>query len=384
MIPKESQIHTYDYILPKRYIADSAAHPAESAKMLSFCRDSGEIQHEYFSDFPAKLGENSLLFLNDTRVIPSRVHFLDTKFITSGSEKIRSGEIFFLETLSPKVFKAMIFPGKYFKEGTRIEFPGYTIEVKSCIPEGRILEIIHGKDISHFLQEFGKLPLPPYVEYTDEKAKDYQTSFAKHDGSLAAPTASLHFSPSLMEQIYKSGAEVRFLTLHVGLGTFIGMKTEDIREHAMHPEYFSLPLRTFSEIAIAKTASKRIIAVGTTVIRTLESLAYAWSCVRERFLLDTDTLNFWDDITKDIKTNPFVSDVQVSDSEVSGHTKLFITPGFRFRVVSEIVTNFHLPKSTLIVLVSAFAGIEETKRIYEAALSGNYRFYSFGDGMWVK
>lgn len=162
------------------------------------------------------------------------------------------------------------------------------------------------------------------------------------------------------------------------------MKTDDIRDHVMHPEYFSIPLRTFSEIAAAKVSGKRIIAVGTTMIRTLESLAYAWPSVRERFLLDTPTLDFWDNETQDIKTNPYVSDVLASELEVSGHTKLFITPGFRFRVVSEIVTNFHLPKSTLMVLISAFAGIDTVKDIYKTALKGEYRFYSFGDGMWIR
>lgn len=286
MIPKEYDISTYDYILPDDRIAEVASHPPESAKMLCFHRATKSISHEHFSDFPSKFSEDSLIFLNDTRVIPSRVHFENISFWYEGTEKKKNGEIFFLEMMTATQmteysfkegdFRAMVFPGKAFKVGTRIAFSDFAIEVVGIVSEGRILRIVSGGSVQEFLAKYGKLPLPPYIEYSDEKAKDYQTDFAQKDGSLAAPTASLHFSKALLEKIYSSGAEVNFLTLHVGLGTFMGMKAEDIREHVMHGEYFEVPLRIFAKIAAARTSGKRIIGVGTTVIRTLESLAYLW------------------------------------------------------------------------------------------------------------
>lgn len=294
-------------------------------------------------------------------------------------------------------FEALVFPGAAFSVGSKIELGNFTLEVESKVPDGRVLKLLSGGSIQDFLSAHGKLPLPPYVEYSDEKALDYQTEFGKKEGSLAAPTASLHFTEALISKIRAKGSSARFLTLHVGLGTFKPVRVADIREHDMHPEYFEIPLSVFTDVVMAKTSGKKVVGVGTTVIRTLESLAYVWRDLNDSeewasessakdFLsgLDEDVRNFWNAAASDLDAayRP-VEIFSVSASGISGTTKLFLMPGSRFRAVDEIVTNFHLPESTLLVLVSAFAGMEKARAAYEHALSYGYRFYSFGDGMWI-
>lgn len=285
-------LSTYRYHLPDDRIAQTASHPPESAKMLSFLREAddssngSDFQDFRFSDLPGLALDGRLFFFNDTRVIPSRVAFSSASFTNKdGFRREKEGEIFFLRELghgedpSPQYaprFEALVFPGAAFSVGSRIELGNFVLEVESKIPDGRVLKIVSGGSIHDFLHSHGKLPLPPYVEYSDEKASDYQTEFGKKEGSLAAPTASLHFTESLISKLRENGSSARFLTLHVGLGTFKPVRVADIREHEMHPEYFEVPASAFSDVATAKAEGKKVVGVGTTVIRTLESLPYVW------------------------------------------------------------------------------------------------------------
>lgn len=279
--------------------------------MLSFLREAddasngGGFQDFRFSDLPGLALDGRLFFFNDTRVIPSRVAFSSASFTNKdGFRREKEGEIFFLrelghgedpsatannpQTLGSRTFaatdfshavprfEALVFPGAAFSVGSTIELGNFVLEVESKIPDGRVLKVVSGGSIHDFLHAHGKLPLPPYVEYSDEKASDYQTEFGKKEGSLAAPTASLHFTESLISKLRENGSSARFLTLHVGLGTFKPVRVADIREHEMHPEYFEVPASAFSDVATAKADGKKVVGVGTTVIRTLESLPYVW------------------------------------------------------------------------------------------------------------
>lgn len=414
--------------------------------------NSGVFEDLRFSDLPELAGAGRLFVFNDTRVIPSRVAFSGAVFTNrDGFRREKAGEIFFLreipgekggvsegeadsrepsaaannpqaglgigsvppaalrdavgpepiprprtfaatvrENPSQPRFEALVFPGAAFSVGSTIELGDFTLEVESKVPDGRILRIVSGGSVHDFLSRHGKLPLPPYVEYSDEKARDYQTDFAKKEGSLAAPTASLHFTEALISKIREKGSTARFLTLHVGLGTFQPVRVEDIREHEMHPERFEVPHSIFSDVVSAKSEGKKVVGVGTTVIRTLESLPYVWRELRRRagsgdaacaeFLgsFSEEASDFWNLAADALDPEYAPAEVDpVSESGISGATRLFLMPGSRFHVVDEIVTNFHLPESTLLVLVSAFAGMEKARAAYEHALSKDYRFYSF-------
>lgn len=392
-------LSSYAFHLPDDRIAQTAAHPPESAKMLVFDRSPDLSEAAFldrsFDDLPSLAGSDRLFVFNDTRVIPSRVAFRNAAFTNrEGFRREKAGEIFFLKESSEGRFEALVFPGAAFSVGSVVEIGDFRISVESKIPDGRVLRILSGGTVHEFLARYGRLPLPPYVEYSDEKARDYQTAFAKNDGSLAAPTASLHFTESLLSRIRERGSSAKFLTLHVGLGTFKPMKADDIRDHVMHPEYFEVPASVFADVAQAKIAGKRVVGVGTTVIRTLESLPFVWRDLAAgpdgafsefRSGLPEDVRAFWDGISAHAKEGYFPGErLSASPTGISGETVLFLMPGSEFLVVDEIVTNFHLPESTLFVLVSAFAGMEKARAAYDRALSGNYRFYSFGDGMWIR
>ena len=250
--------------------------------------------------------------------------------------------------------------------------------------------------MNDLLAAHGALPLPPYIEYNSEKEVDYQTSFAEKDGSVAAPTASLHFTSELMGKI---GNQKEYITLHVGLGTFKGIDTTDIREYAIHSEVVEIPMGIFETISELKQAWKRIVAVGTTACRTLESLPSLWRIldtdIQNQF--DANIRNYWNTLIQDLEENTWVQDIvpikantSYSDSEIiqkqeiTFSTSIYITPGYTFRVIDDLITNFHIPESSLLVLVSALVGYEATMDIYEKAIDKQYRFYSFGDGMYIR
>ncbi len=251
--------------------------------------------------------------------------------------------------------------------------------------------------MNDLLAAHGALPLPPYIEYSSEKEADYQTSFAEKDGSVAAPTASLHFTSELMDKIKN---QKEYLTLHVGLGTFKGIDTTDIRAYAIHSEAIEIPLDIFATITTLRQEKKRIVAVGTTACRTLESLPSLWRALDLDIQnsIDANIRDYWNTLIEDLEENDWIDDIILNNtntpysdsgiscdlSEISFSTSIYITPGYRFHIVDDLITNFHIPESSLLVLVSAFLGYEATMDIYERAIAGKYRFYSFGDGMYIR
>jgi len=334
----------FDYNLPEELIAQKPIEPRNFSRLMVLDPAEKRISHEHFYNLQKFLSEGDTLIFNDTRVIPARL--IGKK---STGAKV---EIFLLRRLDTVTWESLARPGKKVLEGTEIFFG----EELSCEVigrtnfGGRIVRFKFAGVFEEILDRLGETPLPPYIHEKLSDAERYQTVYNRERGSAAAPTAGLHFTTEQMQELKNFGVNLGFVTLHVGLGTFRPVQVEEIESHEMHEEFFTVPQETADLICATKLAGKKIIAVGTTSVRTLESAA-----------ID----NF---------------SVKVG----SGATKIFIYPGYKFKVVDALITNFHLPKSTLIMLVSAFAGKDFTLQAYRAAVKSRYRFFSFGDAMFIK
>lgn len=334
----------FDYALPEELIAQKPIEPRNASRLMVLNPATREILHEHFYDLRKFLTAGDALIFNDTRVIPAR---LIGRRATGGRV-----EIFLLRRLDNVTWETLVKPGRKVLEGAEIFFS----EDLSCKVigrtdfGGRIVEFKFVGVFEEILDRLGETPLPPYIHEKLDDTERYQTVYNRVRGSAAAPTAGLHFTAEQMTELENSGVKLGFVTLHVGLGTFRPVQAENIEEHEMHEEFYTVPEETAALIRETKLAGKKVIAVGTTSIRTLESAA-----------LD----NF---------------SVKVG----SGSTKIFIYPGYEFKIVDALITNFHLPKSTLIMLVSAFAGREFILEAYRAAVEERYRFFSFGDAMFIR
>ncbi|OMH39893.1 tRNA preQ1(34) S-adenosylmethionine ribosyltransferase-isomerase QueA [Desulfurobacterium indicum] len=339
------KVSLFNYELPKNLIAKFPVEPRDSAKLLLLNRKTGEIEHKIFRDIKNYLKPGDVLVINNTKVIPAR---LLGKFFTGGKV-----EIFLTRQIEKDIWEAIGKPGKRLKPGKKVIFDNeLSCEILKIEDEGkRIIRFHSPKSTLEKIYEIGHVPLPPYIEREDtEKDKEeYQTVFAKEEGAVAAPTAGLHFTEELLKQLKEKGIIIKEITLHVGLGTFRPVKVNEVEKHKMHYESFKIPQDTAKEIEKAKSEGRRVIAVGTTVVRTLES--------------------------------GFEKGGKVKILE--GSTNLFIYPGYNFKVVDAIITNFHLPKSTLLMLVCAFAGREKVLNAYKEAVKHGYRFYSYGDAMFI-
>ncbi|AEH51155.1 tRNA preQ1(34) S-adenosylmethionine ribosyltransferase-isomerase QueA [Pseudothermotoga thermarum] len=327
------KLSNFDYHLPEELIAQHPVEPRDSSRLMVVNRKTKTFEHRIFRDIVEYLYPKDLLVLNNTRVIPARL------FAFKNNAKI---EVFLVEKVKTSLWKCMVKPGKKVKVGDILDFEGFQGKCIDRLPDGlRLIEFNANDDeiLSH-----GHTPLPPYVK-TNVEMERYQTVYAKYNGSVAAPTAGLHFTESLLENIKSKGVKVVELTLHVSVGTFRPVKTEDITKHTIYPEYYSIPDEVVQEINNTKLNGGRVIAVGTTVVRALETYA----------------------LTK----------------QTAGKTDLFIYPPFEFKIVDCLVTNFHLPKSTLLMLVVAFAGYDLIMNAYQEAIKLRYRFYSFGDAMLI-
>lgn len=330
----------FDYHLPESSIGQTPAEPRDSSRLLVLHRDTGDVEHRIFRDVGLILQHNDLLILNQTRVIPARIFARKT---TGGRV-----ELLLLRRRDDWTWEALV-GGK----GLRI---GKNVQVEDG-PTAQIIEELEGSErvirfsepIEPYFAKVGNVPLPPYIHEKLEDPERYQTVYAKEPGSAAAPTAGLHFTPRLLEELQVKGVRVTYVTLHVGLDTFAPVNEDDPEEHKIHSEWCELPQETADLINQTKQSGGRVVAVGTTSVRTLESAA---------------------------------SD-QATVSSFSGPTSLYILPGYQFKVVDVMITNFHLPKSTLLMLVSAFAGREKILETYETAVGEGYRFYSFGDAMLI-
>jgi len=331
------RIEDFDYYLPEELIAQEPVYPRDHCRLMVVYPD-GRLEHRYFYNLPEYLEPGDVLVLNNTKVRPYRLR--GTK--TTGA----SIEVLLTKRLSDNVWEALVNPARRLHLGTEVLFDKglrcKTIQVR----EGgwRVLEF--NEPVESYLDELGEIPLPPYIR-KKVKAEDYQTIFAKVNGSVAAPTAGLHFTEELLERIKEKGVDILYVTLHVGPGTFLPVRVEDIEKHYVLPEEIEVTEETAEVINRAKEIGKKVIAVGTTVVRTLETVAEENGRVKS----------------------------------YKGKTDLYIYPGYRFKVVDRLVTNFHLPKSSLIILVSAFRSRELIMKAYEEAIRLRYRFYSLGDAM---
>ncbi len=339
------QLSDFDYHLPDELIAQEPLEPRDASKLMVLDRGQNKIDHKKFRDLLDYLKAGDTLVLNNTRVIPARLY----GFKEDTGAKV---EIVLLSRHTTTRWEALVKPGKKIRPGTKIIFGDGKLKataIESTEVGGRILDFEYQGVFEEVLDELGEMPLPPYITKELEDKNRYQTVYAKTEGSAAAPTAGLHFTEELLEQIKGIGVNVVYVMLHVGLGTFRPVKVENIEEHKMHAEYFEIDAKTAQVINETKSRGGKVIAVGTTSIRTLETAA-----------------------TEDGTVN-----------ECSGWTDIFIYPGYKFKVVDRIITNFHLPKSTLLMLISAFYDRDEIMKAYNVAVEEKYRFFSFGDAMLI-
>lgn len=341
----------YDYELPKELIAQDPAEPRDSSRLMVVRRGDGTVEDRIFRDIVEYLHPGDLLVLNDTRVLPARVEGVKK----SSAEQGARVEIFFLNPGSaPNEWTALVRPGRKLPEGAKVAFSADTEVTVGARLEDGLRTLIFAKDADPLaiIHKFGKTPLPHYITETHAEPERYQTVYAKADkeNSVAAPTAGLHFTPELLQKLEDRGVPHVFVTLRVGLGTFRPVKAENIADHIMHEEFCEIPPETAAAINAAKERGGRVVAVGTTVVRTLESFAQRWG-----------------------KIVPGALD-----------TRLFISPGFEFKVIDALITNFHLPMSTLLMLVSAFGGYDTMMSAYNEAVRKRYRFFSFGDSMFIE
>lgn len=340
-------VDLYDFELPEYLIAQTPLLDRSSSRLLTLDKQSGDIRHQTFADIIDYLNPGDTLVLNDTKVIPARL-------FGAKEDTGAKAEVLLLKNMGQDRWEALVKPGKKLKKGNVISFGDG--KLKAVIEEegemgARTLSFSYKGIFQEILDELGQMPLPPYIKEKLDDRDRYQTVYAKHEGSAAAPTAGLHFTEALLEQIQAKGVDIAFITLHVGLGTFRPMSVDQVEDHVMHEEYYSLSQETAELLNETKRRGGRVIAVGTTSCRTLETVG------SER---NGEPLR-----------------------ESSGWTSIFIYPGYAFTVVDALITNFHLPKSTLVMLVSALAGREHIMKAYKEAVEKEYRFFSFGDAMFI-
>ncbi len=335
----------FNYNLPDNLIAQSPLEKRDQSKLLILDRKKKSITHTHFDHIIDELDENDILVLNDTKVIPARLYGVkeDTKALI---------EILMLKENERDVYECLARPAKRVKKGTVINFANkLKAECIGLKDDGiRIFKLKYEGILYEILDELGEMPLPPYIHEKLNDKNRYQTVYAKNAGSAAAPTAGLHFTKELMDKIKEKGVKMVFITLHVGLGTFRPVNVDDVSKHKMHSEFYSISKSTADILNQAKKDKKRIISVGTTTTRTLETV-----------------INLYGEF-----------------KQCNGFTDIFIYPGYKFRAIDALITNFHLPKSTLLMLVSAFAGKDLIMKSYQEAIERKYRFFSFGDSMFIK
>ena len=339
-------VKDYDYDLPEELIAQDPLEDRSSSRLMVLDRQTGDVEHRHFTDILEYLHPGDCLVINNTKVIPARLFGVkeDTQ------AKI---EVLLLKRKENDIWETLVKPGKKAKPGTKLVFGDglLTAEVVDVVEEGnRLIQFHYDGIFEEILDQLGQMPLPPYITHQLKDKNRYQPVYAKYDGSAAAPTAGLHFTKELLQKVKDMGVDIAEVTLHVGLGTFRPVKVENVLDHHMHSEFYMVSQEAADKINRAKESGHRVIAVGTTSTRTLEAAA----------------------------------DENGRLHETSGWTEIFIYPGYQFKVIDALITNFHLPQSTLVMLVSALAGREHVLHAYEIAVKERYRFFSFGDAMFIE
>lgn len=340
------KVEDFDYYLPEELIAQTPLVKRDESRLLVLDKETGEVEHKKFYDIIDYLNPGDTLVLNDTKVLPARL--IGTKEETGAVI-----EILLLKNIEGDKWECLVKPARRIKEGTIVSFGDGKLKAKCCgvFDAGiRHFELIYSGILMEILEELGTMPLPPYIHEKLEDQSLYQTVYAKEVGSAAAPTAGLHFTEELLEKIKDKGINIAYVTLHVGLGTFRPVSVENVEEHEMHSEFYSMSASVAKLLNGTKKSGHNIVAVGTTSTRTLETIATKYGEFRE----------------------------------CNGWTNIFIYPGYEFKGINKLITNFHLPKSTLVMLVSALAGRENILNAYKIAVDDKYRFFSFGDAMFIK
>lgn len=340
------EVTDFDFYLPEELIAQKPLKQRDEGRLMVLDKKTGEVSHKVFKDIIDYLNPGDCVVLNDTRVLPARL--IGVREDTGGKM-----ELLLLKRKDSCTWETLVKPGKRAKVGNRFYFgegqlKAEIIDVKQ--DGNRIVRFEYEGIFEEILDQLGQIPLPPYIKEKLENKQLYQTVYSKEEGSAAAPTAGLHFTRELLDDLKKKGINLAFLTLHVGLGTFRPVKVENVEKHIMHSEFYSMSKETADMINKAKESGHSVVSVGTTSCRTLETIGDEMGRVKEQ----------------------------------SGWTDIFIYPGYKYKVVDKLITNFHLPKSTLIMLVSAFYGRENTLHAYNVAVKEKYRFFSFGDAMFIK
>ncbi|WP_028830285.1 tRNA preQ1(34) S-adenosylmethionine ribosyltransferase-isomerase QueA [Proteocatella sphenisci] len=331
------------YDLPQERIAQTPLKDRSKSKLMDFDKNTGSVSHRIFEDIVNDFGENDLLVLNNTRVLPARMYGIKEE---TGA-KI---EILLTKRIALKTWEVMAKPAKRLRHGAKVKFSDeLSARVTEELEEGmRILEFEYEGVFEEIIEKIGTMPLPPYIKEKLTDQERYQTVYSKIKGSSAAPTAGLHFTEEILDILEKKGVQIEYVTLHVGLGTFKTVSVEDVENHVMHSEYYKIDEETANRINLAKAKGKKITCVGTTSVRTIESAA-----------------------------------VDGKLKNLEGETQIFIYPPYKFKMVDALVTNFHLPESTLIMLISAFSDREKILNAYDTAVEEKYRFFSFGDAMYI-
>lgn len=335
----------FAYDLPQELIAQTPVEPRDSSRLMTLNKGTGEIAHKHFYDIVDCLNANDCLVLNDSRVLPARLYGIKE----GTGAKV---EFLLLNHKEGDIWEALAGPGRRAKPGTRFNFGNGELkgEVLDVVDDGnRLIKFTYTGNFYEILDKIGMMPLPHYIKAKLKDNERYQTVYSKEVGSAAAPTAGLHFTPELLKKVQAKGVKLAFLTLHVGLGTFRPVTAEKVKDHKMHSEHYYMPQKAADIINETKRNGGRVICVGTTSCRTLESVAAKEGCIKES----------------------------------AGWTDIFIYPGFKFQAMDGLITNFHLPESTLIMLVSALAGYEHIMNAYRVAVQEKYRFFSFGDAMFI-
>lgn len=369
-------VSDFDYELPERLIAQEPTCERDHSRLLVVDRASGELIDSVFGSLPDYLRPGDLLVLNNTRVFPARLIGRRLRNTARGDSVLGGRvEVFLVSSIEPLVWETLVKPGRALLPGARVEFARgkLTAEVIEWREGGRrVVRFEAAGDFDEIIDRIGRTPLPPYIKRDEEDRLDaqrYQTVFARERGAVAAPTAGLHFTPELLDRLRAAGIEVAEITLHVGYGTFQPVRVETVEDHRVEPEAYSIGEETAARINRALAEGRRVIAVGTTTTRALESWGLEvrrWGMGKEREFEGSD---------------PTASRQPLSPGAAT--TNLFIYPGFTFRVLSGLITNFHLPRSSLLMLVSAFAGRELILEAYRYAIANEYRFYSYGDAMLI-
>lgn len=401
----------YNYYLPENLIAQQLAHPADSAHMMVI--DDWVIAHEHFSDIVDHVDSWDLIIFNDSKVVPARVALTAQDSITYRSGKniafiIGEAEIFFLRIVGSDSFEALVRRGKWFKTWSIVRIDDYILRIGEVTLAGRMIILSHADSypqgssrsfvreqhkselyednniVLQFLHDHGTIPLPPYIKDDSSKYDDYQPIVATQPWSVAAPTAALHFTDELLTKLSNKGVQQTSVTLHIGIGTFRLIDVDDVRDHEIHREWCQVSVELFTQIAQIHASGCHVIVIGTTSTRIIESLPYLYQHVGSQIILDDHTREYWDKLTQDIIDPGYIVDPLVVWDQLMFDTQLYMYPWFEAKLVDHLVTNFHLPKSTLLLMIASLISYDLLILAYENAIQQEYQFYSFGDGMFIK